>query len=198
MLGTLVAVVTVYTTVRLADARDRALAEAARTGRIQEFMLRLFQAGEDQAGPPDSLHIIDLVERGVHEAGALTNEPLVQAELYRTLGGSTRNWVGSIRPIRCSPFRWQGATRSGGADHPDVATGLVSLGLLRLDQARLEEAERLLIRDGLAMTRRHQPANHPDVVSGETALGRILQSARGLSGRHRSPDGGGPGRACPR
>ena len=94
-------------------------------------MLRLFQAGEDQAGPPDSLHIIDLVERGVHEAGALTNEPLVQAELYRTLGGIYQKLGRLDQADSLLTLSLARRNAIGGADHPDVATGLVSLGLLR-------------------------------------------------------------------
>jgi len=172
-LAALVTLGSVYA-IRLARARNQALAEAARTERIQEFMLRLFRGGESEAGPPDSLRVVELVERGVLEAGALTNEPLVQAELYRTLGGIYQT-LGRLDQadslLTLSLARYRAIT---GGDHPDVATGLVAFGLLRMDQARLEEAERL-VREGLAMTRRHQPADHPDVVSGETALGRVLQ-----------------------
>src|SRR5204862_3225031 len=64
-----------------------ALAQVARTDRIQGFMLRLFDGGEKDAGPSDSLRVVTLVDRGVLEARALDREPLVQAELYETLGG---------------------------------------------------------------------------------------------------------------
>lgn len=172
-LAALATLVSAYT-IRLARARNQALAEAARTERIQEFMLRLFRGGEEVAGPPDSLRVVELVERGVLEAGGLSNEPSVQAELYRTLGGIYQT-LGRLDQadslLALSLARYRAIT---GGDHPDVATGLVSLGLLRVDQARLEEAERL-VREGLDMTRRHQPASHPDIVRGGTALGRVLQ-----------------------
>src|SRR5690606_6950583 len=72
---------TAYYTVSIAAARDAALAEAARTERIQAFTLNLFQ-GDAQIGPADTLRVISLVERGVQEARVLDGEPDVQAALY--------------------------------------------------------------------------------------------------------------------
>src|SRR3989454_915408 len=80
-----VSLVVVYT-VRLATARTAAVAEAARTLRIQHFMLNLFQGGDEAVGPADSLRVVTLVDRGVLDARNLDGEPAVQAELYETLG----------------------------------------------------------------------------------------------------------------
>src|SRR6185295_2045678 len=76
----------VFFTVRLAIARNKALAEAARTQRIQRFMTNLFQGGDEAAGPADSLRVVTLLDRGVQDAKDLSAEPEVQAELYVTLG----------------------------------------------------------------------------------------------------------------
>src|SRR5439155_329376 len=76
----------VFYTVRLATTRNAAVAEAARTQRIQHFMLNLFQGGEEAVGPADSLRVVTLVDRGVRDAQSLDGEPAVQAELYETLG----------------------------------------------------------------------------------------------------------------
>jgi len=76
----------VFYTVRLATARNAAVAEAARTQRIQRFMLNLFQGGDEAVGPADSLRVVTLVDRGVQDARSLDAEPAVQAELYETLG----------------------------------------------------------------------------------------------------------------
>lgn len=54
----------IFFTVRLARARDAALAEAARTERVQQFMMNLFQGGDESAGPSDQLKVITLVDRG--------------------------------------------------------------------------------------------------------------------------------------
>src|ERR1700723_946391 len=166
--------VVVFFTVRLAIARNAALAEAARTQRIQQFMSNLFQGGDEAAGPSDDLRVITLLDRGVQEARALDGDPKVQAELYQTLGeiyqklgklDQAESLMRSALDERKSIF---------GADSREVAESLVALGLLRADQAKLDDAERL-VRDGLAMSKRHLPSNHPDVVKATAALGKVLE-----------------------
>lgn len=165
---------TVYYTIRLATARNAAMAEAARTQRIQRFMLGLFQGDERESGPADSLRVVTLVDRGVREARSLDAEPTVQAELYQTLGGISQQLGNLSRADSLLGASLDERRRVLGADHPDVAASLVSLGLLRVDQAKLDDAERL-IRDGLAMSRRLRPAGHPEVAHATEAFGRVLQ-----------------------
>src|SRR3984893_14884825 len=163
----------VFFTLRLAKARDTALAEAARTQRIQQFMTSLFQGGDAAVGPSESLHVITVVDRGVQEARNLNQDPKVQAELYQNLG-SIYQKLGKFDEA-------DGLLRSAldqhkslfGADSPEVAESLTALGLLRSDQARLEEAEQL-VREGLAMTRRHFPPNHPALAKATLAFGKVL------------------------
>lgn len=162
-----------FYTVRLAAARNAAIAEAARTQRVQRFMLGLFAGGDDQTGPADSLRVVTLVERGVQEARLLDREPALQAELYNTLGGVSRH-LGNL-PRADTLLRAALAQRQRllGAGHPDVAESQVALGLLRVDQAEYEEGERL-IRGVLAMADR-LPPGHPVLASATAALGKVLE-----------------------
>ncbi len=162
-----------FFTVRLAKARDTALAEAARTQRIQQFMANLFQGGDAAAGPSDSLRVITIVDRGVQEAKTLNSDPKVQAELYQNLGGiyqklgkfeAADSLLSSALEQRKSVF---------GADSAEVAESLTALGLLRSDQARLEDAQQL-VSQGLAMARRHLPPNHPAIAKATLAFGKVL------------------------
>jgi serine/threonine-protein kinase len=139
---TLVIGLVAFFTVRLAIARNRALAEAARTQRIQRFMLNLFEGGEKESGPADNLRVITLLDRGVQEAQDLNSEPAVQAELYQTLGSIYQklgkldradSLLSSALDRRISLF---------GKDSSETADSLVALGLLRIDQERLPEALR--------------------------------------------------------
>jgi eukaryotic-like serine/threonine-protein kinase len=166
--------VVVFFTVRLAIARNAALAEAARTQRIQQFMTNLFQGGDEAVGPSDSLRVVTLLDRGVQEARTLDQEPDVQAELYQTLGeiyqklgklDQADSLMRSALDERKSIF---------GDDSRQVAESLVALGLLRADQAKLDDAERL-VRQGLEMSKRHLPPNHPDVAKATAALGKVLE-----------------------
>jgi serine/threonine-protein kinase len=168
-----VVALTAFYTIRLSAARNAALAEAARTQRIQHFMLRLFE-GDAEAGPADTLRVTTLIDRGRLEAQALAAEPAVQAELYETLGSIYQS-LGSLDNadtlLRAALEGRRGLFRE---PHPDVARSLVALGLLRVDQANLEEGERM-IREGLAMSQATLPADHPAIGRGRVALGRVLE-----------------------
>jgi serine/threonine-protein kinase len=163
-----------FYTYRLAQARNIALAEAARAQRMQQFMLALFQGGESDAAPAGDLRVVSLVERGVKEAQSLDAEPEVQADLYQTLGSLYQQLgdLGQADRLLASALERQRAV--AGDDSAAVARSLVAQGLLRADQARYEDAERD-VRDGLAMARRHRPPDHAEVRDAIRALGHVLQ-----------------------
>jgi serine/threonine-protein kinase len=161
-----------YFTLRLAAARGRTLAEAARTQRIQRFMLNLF--GDQTAGPADNLRVVTLLDQGVAEARILDRDPAMQAELYETLGGiyaqlgkldKADGLIGAALERRKTIY---------GREHPEVAESLVALGLLRIRQSRLDDAERL-IRAGLEMRRRLEPMDDPGLARATFALGKVLE-----------------------
>ncbi len=171
-----IALVASYT-VRLQNARNAAVAETARTARIQGFVLNLLQGGDNEVGPADSLRVLTVMERGAQEAASLDAEPAVQAELYQTLG-SVYTKLGKLdRADTLLRASLEARRTLYGSEHPDVARSLIAQGRLRVEQARVADAERL-VRDGLAMSRRLRPPDHPDVADATTALGRVLE-ARG-------------------
>jgi serine/threonine-protein kinase len=177
-----------FYTVRLAAARDEARDEAARSVRVQRFMKSLFDGGDEAAGPTDELRVLDLLERGVHEAGALEGEPAVQAELYRTLGGLYQGLGDGERADELFTLaleRQRAVAESAGgprgASNAETANTLVMLGLLRVDQARHAEAERL-VREGLVLLRRSVPAGHPAIAEATAALGQVLEAAGDYDG----------------
>jgi len=161
-------------TVRLTKARDTALAEAARTQRIQKFMTSLFQGGDPSAGPDNNLRVLTLLDRGVQQAQALNNDPEVQSELYETLAGLYENLgkFDTANSLLNSSLSLRESV--SGADSPPVGETLVALGRLRNDQAQLPEAEKL-IRQGLDIETRHLPPGHPEIVKATTALGKVLE-----------------------
>ncbi len=163
----------IFFTVRLAIARNVALAEARRTQRVQRFMTNLFEGGDKEAGPADSLRVVTLVDRGVQEARALDAEPEIQAELYLTLGGIYQKLGKFDQADSLLRSSLDERKRIFGPDNPQVAESLVALGLLRVDQAQWDDAERL-VRDGLGMSKRNLPAGHPDIAKGTLALGKVL------------------------
>ena len=174
VLAVLLGLVSFYT-IRLTAARNTAVTEAARTQRIQRFMLNLFTGGETAVGPAEDLRVLTLLDRGAQEARSLEAEPLVQSELYETLGGVYRT-LGKFDQadslLQAALDRRQSLL---GPDDPEVADTLVALGRLRDAQAAYDEAERL-IRQGLEKTRSRLGPDHPAVARATSALGQVLEN----------------------
>ena len=170
----LIGLVTFYT-VRLAAARNAALAEAERTRRIQAFMNNLFQGGDVDVGPSDTLRVVTLLGQGVKEARALAADPAIQAELYQTLGDIYQNLGDFERADSLLRAALDLRRAHRGPDHPEVARSLVALGVLRMHQSELDEAERL-VRQGLELSQRQARADPAAVARATTALGSVLES----------------------
>ncbi|TFG38439.1 MAG: tetratricopeptide repeat protein, partial [Candidatus Aminicenantes bacterium] len=164
----------VFYTARLARARNLAVAEATRTQRIQRYLVALFEGGDEAVGPADSLRVVTLVDRGIAEAGDLEGDPVVQAELFQTLGTISRQLGNLPRADSLLTLALQRRRALHGPSDPAVAEALVALGELRGEQARYEEGEQL-IREGLALDRRALPTHHPATRRALSALGQILQ-----------------------
>lgn len=163
-----------FFTVRLAKARDVALAEAARTQRIQRFTMNLFQGGDEAVGPADDLRVITLVDRGVQEAHALTGDPRSQAEIYQTLGTVYQNLGKLEEANKLLNISLDRRKALFGADSPEYADALVALAGLRDAQAKFDEAEKL-VRQGLDVSKHHLAPNHPAIGKATALLGKILE-----------------------
>src|SRR6266404_9040214 len=170
----LIAGLVTFFTVRLAIARNAAVAEAARTQRVQHFMVNLFQGGDEAAGPSDDLRVITLLDRGVQEAHSLSAEPEMQAELYQTLGVIYQKLGKLDRADSLLGTALQQRKKLYGPDHRFVAESLTASALLRANQAKYEEAEKFA-REGLEMSKRHLSASHPSVARATFALGKVLE-----------------------
>ena len=172
---TIAAIVTlvVFYTLRLAHARNVALAETARAERMQGFTLNLLQGGDEEAGPADSLRVVTLVDRGVKEAGTLGREPATQAQLYETLGGLYQKLGNFARADTLLRLSLSQRVRLFGPDNPEVAQSLLALGSLLDAQAEFDSADVLVTR-GFAMMRRHLPANARRLRKASVSVGRIL------------------------
>ena len=170
----LIAGLVTFFTVRLAIARNAAVAEAARTQRVQHFMVNLFQGGDEAAGPSDDLRVITLLDRGVQEAQSLSAEPEMQAELYQTLGVIYQKLGKFDRADSLLATALEQRKKLYGPEHRFVAESLTASALLRANQAKYEEAEKFA-REGLAMSKRHLAASHPAVARATFALGKVLE-----------------------
>jgi serine/threonine-protein kinase len=174
LVSALLIALSAFFTVRLTGERNRALAEAQRTQRIQKFMLNLFQGGDHEAGPAQGLRVITLLDRGVVEASALNNEPAVQAELYSTLGSMYQKLGKLDRADSLLESALKEKRVVFRKDSLESAAALIALGSLRIDQDRLPEAE-TLTREGLEISRHHAPAGDPAIARAIVALGRVRE-----------------------
>lgn len=172
----LVGLVTFYT-VRLRQARDSALAEADRAQRAQRFTQNLFEGGDRTAAPAETLRVLSLLDRGLQEARSLESDPRSQSELFLTLGTIYQKLGALDRADTLLQSSIEQRRLLSGAGDPSVAQASVALGLLRLDQARYDEAEQL-VREAQRINEATQPPDPQALAVTRTALGRILQ-ARG-------------------
>ena len=160
--------------VRLAKARNAALAEAARTQRIQKFMMNLFEGGDEAAGPSDSLKVVSLLDRGVMEAKTLNNDRREQSELYQNLGSIYQN-LGKLDQADWLLHSALDERRAAfGTESAEAAETLVAYGLLRDAQGKFDEAERF-VREGLEIDRKRLSPNHPAIARATSALGKVLE-----------------------
>ncbi len=163
-----------FFTVRLAKASNAALAEAARTQRIQKFMLNLFEGGDQAVGPSDSMRVITLVDRGALEAKTLNSDPKIQAELYQNLGDIYEK-LGKFEQadalLQTALAQHQSIYGTGS---PETAEALLELGLLRDAQGKFDDAERY-VRQGLAIDRQKLSPTHPAIARATSALGKVLE-----------------------
>ncbi len=156
-----------FYTVRLSQARNEALAEAARSGRIRLFLVNLFDGGDMAAGPSNDLRVATLLDRGVAEAQSLQRDPETQAELFRTLGN-----------VYQKLGRLNDADRllNGALTHRRDVDNLTSLALLRSEQAKHDEAERLA-RESLRAAQANHPPGHLNIGKAQMTLGHVLEES---------------------
>lgn len=173
---TVVAAQAAFFTIRLARARNAALAETARTQRIQRFMLNLFGGGHQEAGPSENLRVVALLDRGMQEARTLNQDPRVQSELYETLGGIYEKLGKFDQADSLLQSAFDEQRSISGPDSVEAAESLVALGSLRADEGNYKEAERL-IREALAIERARLPRNAPALAKATGALGQVLEAA---------------------
>jgi serine/threonine-protein kinase len=172
---TVVAALVIFFTVRLAIAKNTAIAAVVRAQRVQEFMLNLVEGGDKSVGPAGDLRVVTIIDRGVKEAQTLRREPAVQAALYMTLGGVYQRLGNLTQADSLLTAALKQREAVFGPENPEVAESLIALGLLRVDQARLREAEQF-VRQGLDITHRIRPQNDASLARATTALGKVLEA----------------------
>lgn len=169
----LLAIGTVAFTVRLAKARDAALAEAARTARIQAFTEQLFVGGDSASGPSKEIDISQLLERGRNEVRGLEGDPAMQADIYQVLGNVYYE-TGRLQDAdELLTKAAEEQRQTYGTKDPKYLDTQVSLALVRKEQGHLSDAE-VMLRQALRVEQASLPTHSPLLERTMWALGYIL------------------------
>ncbi len=164
---------TTFYTIRLAKARDTAVRQASRADHTKELLLRILGGSEAEA-PSANLRVIDVLDNTLKRAHEMNNEPEVQADLYETIG-NVYHGLGDLDKAD-SALQLAIATRRSlqGKDKIDSGAAVISLAMVRIDQARFAEAEQLA-RGEIELAKQRLPATHKLLGESMAALGSALQ-----------------------
>ena len=162
-----------FFTLRVAKARNAALAEAARTQRIQHLLFNLLGAEDKGAAPANDLRVVTLLDRWSKQAASLNTDPETQAELYETLGtmySRLAEFTKADELLRAGLDKMKATLPP---DYRRISKALVLLGILRGDQAQYGESERF-VQEGLRLALLHLPSDDLSVLQAQSALARVL------------------------
>lgn len=165
--------ITTFYTMRLAEQRTLAQAEAAKAKELSEYLIGLFEAGDPFAESIDKLDIRKLLDRGVERAEGLAAQPEVQAQMFNALG---RVYTMLSEYERAETLLQRALKLRATAGQPlDLADTLANLGALHRYTSELESAEKFT-REALAIREQHLSPMHPDLATVLDNLGVILSN----------------------
>ncbi len=161
-----------YYTGRLAEESTRARAEATAARQISEYLIGLFQAGDPFMTNADTVDVRTLLQRGIERAEALSEQPLVQAQMFTVLGRvytllSDYDQAGALLR-RSLEIR-----RRENADALGVAESLANLGAYLSDAGIYDSAE-VYMREALEIRRRQLPPHDPLLATTLDMFGVVL------------------------
>jgi serine/threonine-protein kinase len=162
----------IFFTLRLAKERNEAVLEAARTKRIQRFMLGLFGDDERAAGPSKDMKVVTLLDAGAKKVGALRADPESQGQMYETLSEMYRRLGDPGKAGKYQELGLEKIRTAEGQDGPEVAQALGQMGLLRADEGKYKEAESL-VGQALQMAARDSNSNDLAVLKVKAAAGEV-------------------------
>jgi serine/threonine-protein kinase len=163
----------IFFTVRLARARNTALAEAARSQRIKTFMLNLFGNKDTEGAPSADLKVLSLLDRGVKQADSLNADAETQGDLYEVLGSMYSRLDQYDKASELLNRALERTRATAGPESVKAAGLLVDIGMVKGDQDKLPEAQHFVEQASTIIDRAHLPASDPIAMSTRVAMGRI-------------------------
>jgi tetratricopeptide (TPR) repeat protein len=158
---------------RLEKARNAALAEAARTRRIQQFLEFLIRPNGMSAAPEKDLRVVTLLDRGVAHAQALEADPETQGDLYEELGSMYDKLGEYPKADQLVTLALDRKRRALPGNDPSVANTLLWLGVVKADELQFKEAE-ADAQQAVTLEERELPASDPRLIDAKSTLGRVV------------------------
>ena len=170
--GILVVAITVVYVHRVTREQETTAQQAARTERLQAFIIGLFSGDDPDTGPSDDLTVRTLLERGAATADRLEREPDIQAEMRQTLGTIFRELGDVDRANAMLTQSVEDKKRLLPPGDRRIVEGILALGFLRADQSKYADAQQLA-NDALAASAR-LPRSDPLNTRVTLLLGKVL------------------------
>jgi eukaryotic-like serine/threonine-protein kinase len=149
----------------------RAAREAEAARQVSSFLTRIFEVSDPGTARGNSVTARELLDQGASRIRAeLSDQPLVQARLMRTMGGVYQNLGLYAEAAPLEEAALEARRAALGADDPDVGRSLDALGTLYNRQGRYREAEKLQ-RQAVAVLSQSLGADSPDLAEAQMQLG---------------------------
>lgn len=149
----------------------RAAREAEAARQVSAFLTRIFEVSDPGAARGSTVTARELLDRGARRIQTeLHDQPLVQAQLLRTIGSVYQNLglYSEAAPLEQAALDLRRAIL--GPNDADVGRSLNALGTLYNRQGRYPEAERLQ-REAVAVLGASLGSNSPELADAQMRLG---------------------------
>jgi eukaryotic-like serine/threonine-protein kinase len=170
---TLLAGMTTFYMVEVAQERDRARVEAAKANEVTDFVLGLFEAGHPDQARGEVLTARMLLERGVERAEELGDQPAVQTDMLGTIARAFHRLGETERAEELFVRELDVRRKHLSSDHAGIAHAISHLGWSHLVRHDWQGAADHF-REALEIKRRVLGHNHPEVANSLNGLGLAL------------------------
>lgn len=160
----------------LTASRDAALAEAARTTRLKQFLENLFEGGDQAPESIDSIRVATIVDNGVREARALTTDSATQVDLLESLGIVSERMGQYPRADTLLNEAIAHSTALYGVDAPRTLRARVRLARV-LDLLGQHDSAQLALRAAVHAAQSYAGDANPVAAEADVAMGVMLRAA---------------------
>jgi eukaryotic-like serine/threonine-protein kinase len=186
-IASVLAALTGFYTVQLAEERDRARLQAEKASRVSELLTGVLTSVDPYRDPrtdePTVRNLLDAAAGRI--AGDLGDQPELQAEMFTVIGRTYGRLGMNEQALPLLEQALSIGRRTLGSQHVRIAQSLNDLGVLYRRAGNLAAAEPLL-RESLAIRRSLLGNEHNDVAITLVELARVLRD-RGLVAESEAP-----------